>query len=86
MEKVEDPLYQTDEWKAMIDDKSLRYSSMPSHDPCYRHMVWDFEENTTIAYSDTAEQAFRIAKALNEHARGTDNSTGSGPATSSTHS
>jgi hypothetical protein len=49
----------------MTHNEGDRYWSVTSHHPDQRFMVWDFEDNTAVAYCYEEEHADRVAKALN---------------------
>lgn len=63
-DRANDPIYKTEEWKKMVDDKNCRYLAMPSHDRYYGHMIWDFERGAAISYLVDAEDAFYISNLL----------------------
>lgn len=44
---------------------SSRYESIPSHDPNYKFMVWDWDENMAICYCWDRTHCDKIAFALN---------------------
>jgi hypothetical protein len=44
-----------------------RYEAITSHDPHYHFMVWDWQENKSLAYSMTKEEAELVALALNNY-------------------
>lgn len=47
-----------------------RYQDMPSHDPNYPYMIWDWVDNGVIAYCLTEEGAAKITKSLNDNSPG----------------
>jgi hypothetical protein len=49
----------------MTDNDNDRYQSMPSHHPNILFMVWDYYDNTSVAFCETEEKADRVATALN---------------------
>jgi len=44
-----------------------RYEAGSSHDPFYKFMVWDYYENTAVAYCYSLENAELVATSLNKN-------------------